>query len=193
MNIAESRHFQLSPLQSKALEILAVIANLLYTFLYIRSHEICFLFGFIGSLSFAILCFQKRILAESGLQVFYMAMAIYGFANMGSEWRIEHYQWMYHLTLLVLAGVGAFALARLLKTRTNSELPGLDSFTTVFSIGATWLMMNFVHENWLYWIVIDVVSIYLYLKRGMPWGALLFAFYTLMAIDGYFTLGIFTW
>ena len=122
-----------------------------------------------------------------------MAMAIYGFANMGAEWRVDHYSWEYHLSLLLIAGAGAFALAHLLKKRTKSQLPGLDSFTTIFSIGATWLMVNFVHENWLYWIVIDIVSIYLYLKRGMPLGALLFLLYTLMAIDGYFTLGIFTW
>ena len=40
--------------------------------------------------------------------------------------------------------------------------------------------------NWLYWMVIDAVSIYLYAKRGMPWGALLFLVYTLMAVDGWF-------
>jgi nicotinamide mononucleotide transporter len=146
-----------------------------------------------GSLCFAVLCYYKKIFAESGLQLFYMVMAIYGFINMGSEWRIEHYSWLYHISLLFMAGAGAFALARLLKTQTQSQLPALDSFTTVFSIGATWLMVNFVHENWLYWIVIDVVSIYLYLKRGMALGALLFVFYTLMAIDGYFAFGIFTW
>ena len=40
--------------------------------------------------------------------------------------------------------------------------------------------------NWLYWIVIDSLSVYLYAKRGMPVGALLFVVYDLMAIDGWF-------
>jgi nicotinamide mononucleotide transporter len=43
-----------------------------------------------------------------------------------------------------------------------------------------------VHENWLYWIVIDTVSIYLYAKRGLKLGSVLFALYLLLALDGYF-------
>jgi nicotinamide mononucleotide transporter len=39
--------------------------------------------------------------------------------------------------------------------------------------------------NWLHWVVIDAVSIYLYMKRGMPWGALLFAVYTALAVHGW--------
>jgi nicotinamide mononucleotide transporter len=47
-------------------------------------------------------------------------------------------------------------------------------------------MINLVHENWLYWIVIDTVSIYLYAKRGLKLGSVLFALYLLLALDGYF-------
>jgi nicotinamide mononucleotide transporter len=193
MTIDQARRLNLSHIQSKGLEVLAVLANLLYTFLYLRGNEWCFFFGFLGSLSFVILCYHKKLLAESGLQVFYMAMAIYGFANIGTEWRIAHVAWSYHLGLISVAGLGTFALARLLKKNTESQLPGLDSFTTIFSIGATWLMVNFIHENWLYWIVIDLLSIYLYIKRGMYLGAILFVIYTVMAIDGFFSLGLFTW
>jgi len=41
----------------------------------------------------------------------------------------------------------------------------------------------------LYWIIIDFVSIYLYAKRGMYFGALLFVIYLLLAINGYWNLG----
>ena len=58
-------------------------------------------------------------------------------------------------------------------------MPQLDAFTTVFSVVGTWWMIQGDPTNWLYWMVIDAVSIYLYAKRGMPWGALLFALYTL--------------
>lgn len=193
MKIDQPLQKHLTPSLSKGLEVLAVLSNLLYTFLYLQGNEICFFFGFVGSLSFAVLCLYKRILAESGLQLFYMAMAVYGYLNMGAEWKVLHYSWLYHAMLLVMAGVATFALARMLKTQTNSQLPRLDSFTSIFSVGATWLMVNFVHENWLYWIVIDLVSVYLYYKRGMVFGALLFVLYTLMAVDGYFSLGLFTW
>ena len=65
-------------------------------------------------------------------------------------------------------------------------MPQLDAFTTVFSVVGTWWMTQGDPANWLYWMVIDAVSIYLYAKRGMPWGALLFALYTLLAVDGWF-------
>ena len=72
-----------------------------------------------------------------------------------------------------------------LKSR-GSSMPILDAFTTVFSIVGTWWMIQGDPANWLYWMVIDVVSIFLYAKRGMPWGAFLFAVYTLLAVDGWF-------
>ena len=73
----------------------------------------------------------------------------------------------------------------MLKAR-GSSLPVVDGFTTVFSILATWWMIQFDALNWWYWLVIDLVSVWLYAKRGMPWGALLFAVYSLMALDGCF-------
>jgi nicotinamide mononucleotide transporter len=74
-----------------------------------------------------------------------------------------------------------------LKKYSDAALPWLDSFTTVFSIIATALMVSLFPENWLYWIAIDAVSVYLYLKRGLKITALLFVFYTLLAINGYLT------
>ena len=65
-------------------------------------------------------------------------------------------------------------------------MPRLAAFTTVCSGMATWWMVQGDDVNWLYWIVIDSLSVYLYAKRGMPMGALLFVVYDLMAIDGWF-------
>jgi len=51
----------------------------------------------------------------------------------------------------------------------------------------TYLVAKKFLENWLYWIVIDSVSIPLYLDRGLPLTALLFAVYVVIAIAGYFS------
>ena len=69
--------------------------------------------------------------------------------------------------------------------RRGSSMPVLDAFTTVFSIVGTWWMIQGDPANWLYWIIIDVVSIFLYQKRNAL-GAFLFAVYTLLAVDGWF-------
>jgi nicotinamide mononucleotide transporter len=60
----------------------------------------------------------------------------------------------------------------------------VDTFTTVFSVIATIMMVMAVTENWYYWIVIDAVSIFLYASRRMYLTALLFVVYTLLAING---------
>ena len=93
--------------------------------------------------------------------------------------------WVPHV---VAVGTGAIAWAALTPwlAKRGSSMPTLDAFTTVFSILGTWWMIQGDPVNWIYWMVIDAVSIYLYAKRGMPWGALLFFLYGLMAADGWF-------
>ena len=71
-------------------------------------------------------------------------------------------------------------------TYTDTQMPMVDSFTTVFSLFATYMVTKKVLENWLYWIVIDAVSIYLYFSRDLHLTSLLFMAYTIIAIFGYF-------
>jgi nicotinamide mononucleotide transporter len=64
-------------------------------------------------------------------------------------------------------------------------MPLLDSFTTVFSFIATWLVAKRVLENWIYWICIDALTVYLYFSRELNLYALLSLAYTFMAVYGY--------
>jgi nicotinamide mononucleotide transporter len=54
-------------------------------------------------------------------------------------------------------------------------------------------MVQFIHENWLYWLVIDAVAVVLYARRGLYLGAALFALYGVMAASAYFEWGWFVW
>ena len=67
----------------------------------------------------------------------------------------------------------------------NADLAYLDSFTTCFAVVTTYLVAKKVLENWLYWVVIDAASIYLYYLKGFYPTLVLFIFYTLMACWGY--------
>ena len=119
-------------------------------------------------------------------------MAIYGFLHVNDTWALEHLPLWRHILLIIPAILLTVVTGRFLQRRTSSKMPYLDAFTTVFSIVATWLMVNFVHENWLYWIIIDFVAIFLYVRRKLYFGALLFLIYTFLAIDGFFNLSLFT-
>jgi nicotinamide mononucleotide transporter len=121
-----------------------------------------------------------------------MFMAVYGFLNIPTEWVLKSLPWTSHILAIATGILLMLLLSRVLRKKTSSKKTLLDAFTTIFSIIATWLMVNYVHENWLYWIIIDAAAIYLYINRKMYLGAGLFGLYCLMAIDGYFSLGIFT-
>ena len=137
---------------------------------------------------------------ETGLQVFYFFMSIYGFwnwsanknrqnPNMSLKKGISISEWSIHKHLItIMAGtVAAFFLGFIFSTYTDAEMPIVDSFTTVFSIFATFMVAKKILGNWLYWIVIDIASVYLYDSRDLKQTAFLFIVYTAFAIYGYFS------
>lgn len=175
-----------------AIEALAVLGSLLYTFRYLNGKPDAFFFGALGAACFVWLCYRRKIYAESFLQLFYVGLAVYGYLNLGEEWREESRPLTVHLIACALATVATVGLGILLQRYSESRLPFMDAFTTVFSLWAAWLMVHFVHENWLYWIVIDLVAIVLYAARRMYLGAALFLLYALMAIAGFWRLDWFS-
>lgn len=115
-----------------------------------------------------------------------MAMAVYGYLTMEGEWQSNVWNWQLHAKWIATGVLGTLISAFSLLKFTDTKMPLEDSFTTVFSLIATWVMVNYVHENYLYWIVIDAVSVHLYWKRKLYFGAILFAIYTGMVTAGYF-------
>lgn len=168
------------------LEAPAVVFSLGYTWLYLKGMlPLAYVPAALAGVLFTILCYRKKIYAEVALHLFYIAMAIYGALGLDG-FASREITLQSHLIWLLLGSIGTFAVAWYLRHKTDAKLPVLDAFTTVFALIGTWLMVNLVHENWLYWIVIDGVAIFLYAFRRMYLGALLYVVYLLMAIDGYF-------
>lgn len=167
-------------------EIAAVISSLLYTVLLTYESIWCWLFAGLSSILYLIICFRRKIYAEWALQIFYLGSAAYGFGNWGQEFQLKQNLGVdLHLGIIAVGMLLIFISSYLLKRHTDSALPLLDSFTTIFSIIATLLMINFYPENWIYWIVIDSASIFLYYRRGLNLTAILFILYTLLSINGY--------
>ncbi len=170
----------------RILEALGVITGLLYTYLLQEGIEASWACGLASAGIYLYLCFQKRIYAESLLQVFYIFTAVYGWMHWnetGGALGVS-LPWQWHL-MIILSGSGMLIITGYLLNRlTDAATPYIDSFTTVFSVFGTLLMINLIPENWLYWIVIDAVSIYLYVKRGLYLTAGLFVLYTFLAVRG---------
>lgn len=113
-------------------------------------------------------------------------MGIYGYFSWGNESDFNpHFLSLENNMLILAGGTVLFLLSGyLIKKKLNAAMPYLDSFTTVFSIIGTFMMIEMLTENWIYWIVIDAVSIYLYSKRGLMLSALLYLVYVGLAING---------
>jgi len=88
---------------------------------------------------------------------------------------------------LVLIVALSFASARWLAGQLDAAWPLLDSLTTLGSLYATWLVARSVLQNWLYWIVLDAITIFLFARQGHPVTAGLYLCFLLIAARGFFT------
>ena len=134
--------------------------------------------------------YDVGLFMEAGLQVFYIVMAVYGFWAWGRNSSGQHLRiqrWPLKLHLLILAAVltSGVGIGLLLARFTDAALPIPDSITTIGALTTTWMVARKVLENWLWWVAIDLVSIVLYLERGLELTALLFAGYVVLALLGW--------
>ena len=173
-------------------EIAAVVTSIAYAWLASKNNIWCWLFGIISPiLTMYALYFYFQLYAEVYLQFYYIAMAIYGFYTWkyGSESHheksIETWTAKTHVLIFISGIALTFVLGTLLKNYTEAASTYIDSFTTVFAIFATFMTARRILENWIYWIVIDSISIYLYFDRGGYLFALLFIAYTIIAVYGF--------
>jgi len=90
-----------------------------------------------------------------------------------------------HVKACLLLTLISMILGYVMANYTPAAFPYLDTFTTVFAVFATYLVTQKVLENWLYWIIIDFVSIYLYVEKGLMPTATLFIIYVFIAGYGY--------
>lgn len=184
--------FRFSLQWQRVLEVLAVVLNLLYTVFYLNHSHWCFLFGVLGPLSLACLCFQRRIYADGILQFVYVALALYGFFHVGDTWAPLFLTKAQHALFLVSSLVVMLLVYAIMKRVTDNASPLLDSFCATFALTGTLLMMLLVHENWLYFIAVNAASVFLYARRKLYLTAALFCLYWLMSLDGFFRWGLFT-
>lgn len=171
-------------------EFCAVALALLYVLLAIRERRSCWLAGGVSAAIYLWVFSTAQLYMESALQVFYIGMAGYGWLHWGRDnssmqLAIGRLPLRAHAVILAGIAIATLALGTLLANFTNAALPWLDTATTVGALIATWLTTRKVLENWIYWIVIDLASIYLYGSRGLDASAALFGLYVVLAAAGF--------
>lgn len=172
------------------LEGASVAFAVAYLVLVIRQNILCWAAALISVLLSLILFYEVSLYMESALQVFYAGMAVYGW----QQWRrggadnkgvsIRTWPLRVHALALVLIAALSAAFGWFLSG-TDAAFPYLDSFTTVAAVIATFMVAKKVLENWIYWFIIDSVSVYLYAARDLPLYAALFVFYLVLIVIGF--------
>lgn len=123
------------------------------------------------------------------LQVFYFGMGVLGWVlwNESETGPEEIKTWGIPLNLLniLLSGILTLALGYIFKSYTDQASPYMDAFITSFSLSATFMITKKVHEGWIYLIIIDFLSIFLYAGRDLYLSCFLYIMFTIIAIFGW--------
>jgi len=171
-------------------EIIAVILAIVYLLLAVKQNIWCWLAWILSSCLYCYIMYSVGLYMESGLQVFYIVMGIYGW----SQWKqsksdtvFEVFTWtpIQHCFSILLILFLTIASGYLLDQFTQALLPFWDALTTWGSIMATYMVAKKVLENWLYWFAIDLISVFLFASRELYLTAFLFFFYLFIIVIGY--------
>ena len=123
---------------------------------------------------------------------YYTLAAVYGYAvwkwgknSEAKELPITYMKKSLYLPTLVCFLLAWAATYYILVTFTNSTVPLQDSFTNALSFVGLWALARKYIEQWFFWIIVDAVCCYLYVVKGIPFKALLYGLYVVIAIAGY--------
>ena len=173
------------------LETLAVALGMSYLLLAMRENSLCWYCAFFSTAIYVYIFGDVSLYMESALNVYYMGMAVYGWL----QWQkgganhsgVEIVKWTakHHIICILVILIASVISGYLLSVNTDARLPYLDSFTTWASVLTTVMVARKVLENWLYWIVINSVSIYLYIDRDLDQTAAMFTLYLVLSVLGY--------
>lgn len=179
-------------LNSVWFEILAATLAIVYLLLALKQDIRCWIAWIISSLMYLFVMLYAGLLMESALQIFYVGMGIYGWMQWdkrSAQDKLSIRRWnkkqhFYAIgSLLCIVVISGY----LISLNSNAVAPYIDSFTTWGAILATFMVARKVLENWIYWFVIDFVSVFLFLSRELYPTAVLFVIYLVIIVFGYRT------
>ncbi|MBO7562467.1 MAG: nicotinamide mononucleotide transporter [Bacteroidales bacterium] len=188
-------------LQQNWLEIFSLVTGLIFLILEIRQKNAMWVVCIFSSSVAAIVFLNEKLYASMALNVYYVITAIWGLftwirdsrklrtesvaeASNKDKIHLSKLTWKIFLISIVCFLILTPVIYKILIYLGDSSSI-LDAIVLVMSIIATvWLVKSYP-QQWLVWIVADLLSTTLCLTQGMYWMAALYAFYTLSAVYGF--------
>jgi len=174
-----------------SLEPVAVLFGIVSVWLSVKERIWAWPTSLVNVLLYFVIFGQQRLYAQSGLQLFYAGIALYGWYHWrfgGAEHtplRVSRTPSGWRLTLPLFVVTFAVALGWTLARFTDAALPWLDAALTAGSLCAQFMMSRKYLENWALWVALDVVYIGLWISRGLYLTAFLYAAFLLLAALGH--------
>lgn len=155
-----------------ALEIIAVGLSLTFLILLIKENIYCWFFGITGSLVSIFLFYRIGLYAESILYCYYVLIGFYGYQLWNSKANAQELPIIdvlpkRHFSYILIGVVTALCLGYFLENYTEASKPYLDAFTTIFSFIASYLEAKKILSVWYYWIIVNGVTLGLYLNKEL--------------------------
>lgn len=172
-----------------AIEITGTVLSLIYLFLLMKENIWCWFFSILSAIFFIYSFIDVKLYSEAVLYSFFILFSIYGWykwsANKtGEPLAISKISLKIHGFWIIVGFILAFGLGYLFKTYTDAEKSFIDSNTTIFSFIASYLEANKYLYAWVYWIIINVVTAWLYFSQGLSIYAGLMVVYFVMSVVG---------
>lgn len=173
------------------IEILATLMGIIYLILSISGKKLLWLFGILTSLLYVYVFFKSKIYADMGINIYYVVISIYGWIHWSTDQNtgtlpFSRINLKQSLLLLAATVLLFFIIAFILTNYTDSDVAIFDAILTAASITATWMLARKILEHWLIWVVVDGISIALYIHKELYPTVFLFLFYTVLAVLGFF-------
>ena len=183
-------------LQLHYIEIAATLMGLMYVIYAIKEKKLLWLFGIISSGLYVWVFYDSDLFAYGTLYIGYVIIGIYGWYNWSRN-IADHGNKVVRLSIhrasagciwacIIISGLIAIPIYFLLKKYTVSDMPFADAILTASGMVATWMLTQKLIEQWLFWIIIDLLSFVVMINKGLYPSSLLFIVYTLLAVKGYF-------
>ncbi len=176
------------------LDILTTILGLIYIWLEYRAHIALWVVGIIMPALDVILYWQHGLYGDAGMACYYTLAAFYGLyiwkfkktRKKKESLPIIYMPRRQYLPTVVFFFVAWGTIYYILTRWTDSTVPVLDSFTNAMSFVGLWALARKYLEQWLFWMVVDIVCCVLYVHKGIPFKALLYGLCVVIAIAGYY-------
>ena len=172
-------------------EIVGAVTGLLCVLLIIYRNIWNWPIGIISVIAYAVLFFQIKLYADMSLQIFYVVTGFIGWwmwaygGEKGTELKVRAMSWKAR-TCTVAAFIPCYwGIAWFLQHYTNASIPFWDSFASTLSVFAQILLMKKLFENWILWIAVDVLSIGIYIYKGVYLTVGLYSVFLVLAIMGF--------